>query len=212
MKKQLSVVKSRQFLRVAGLFILVLLIIGAFLYYVFTVNRVFIDDSLIQAPIITITPTTSGRVQEMDVAEGQYVQKGDTLAVVGSETIRANTDGLIINAPDQTGASVTPATPLIQMVRAVDLRVAGTIDEDKGLDQIKVGQVVSFSVDAFPGKTYWGYVDEVAPTAKTAQISFSISSERPTQQFLVYAHYDTTEYPELRNGMSAKIVVFTKSY
>jgi multidrug resistance efflux pump len=79
------------------------------------------------------------------------------------------------------------------------------------LDQIKVGQVVSFTIDAFPGKTYWGYVDEVAPTAKTSQLSFSISSERPTQQFIVYARFNSAKYPEIKNGMSAKMTVYTKT-
>lgn len=211
MKKRLSVIKTRKFLRSALVIIALVLLIGAFLYFNLTSNRVYIDDSLIQAPIITVSPDLSARVQEMDVIEGQYVHKGDTLAVVGSEALHADTDGLIINAPDMTGSSVTPQTPLIQMIRPVDLEVAGTIDEDKGLDLVHVGQVVSFSVDAYPGKTFWGYVTEVAPTAKTSQISFTISSERPTQQFLVYAHFNTSEYPDLKNGMSAKMVVYTKT-
>jgi len=212
MKRTLAKFKERQFLKKVGIVVLVLLIIGAFIVFEELTGRVFIDDSLIQAPVITISPSTSGTVQEIDVTEGQTVQKGDTLAVVGSETIRALTDGLIISAPDITGSSVNPQTQLIQMIQPVNLRVAGTIDENKGLDEIKVGQVVSFTVDAFPGKTYWGYVDEVAPTAKTAELSFSISSERPTQEFVVYANFDAAKYPEIRNGMSAKLTVYTKTY
>src|SRR6185437_5979321 len=211
MKRTLKKFKDRQFLKRVGIVVLVLLLIGAFLVYEKIEGRVAIDDSLVQAPVITISPTVSGQVQEMDVTEGQSVQKGDTLAVVGSDTIHANTDGLIITAPDLTGSSVGPQTQLIQMIRPVDLRIAGTLDENKGLNDIKVGQVVSFSVDAFPGKTYWGYVDEIAPTAKTAQLSFSISSERPTQQFVVYARFDSSKYPEIKNGMSAKMTVFTKT-
>jgi multidrug resistance efflux pump len=212
MKRTIAKFRERQFLKKVGIVVLILLIIGAVVVYEELANRVFIDDSLIQAPIITVSPSTTGTVQEIDVTEGQTVQKGDTLAVVGSQTIRALTDGLIISAPNITGSSVGPQTQLIQMIQPVDMRVAGTLDENKGLDDIKVGQVVSFTVDAFPGKTYWGYVDEIAPTAKTAQLSFSISSERPTQQFVVYANFDATKYPEIENGMSAKMTVYTKSY
>lgn len=212
MKRTLARFKERQFLKRLGIILVILLLIGAYVLYKELSGRVFIDDSLIQAPIITISPSTSGSVQEMDVTEGQTVQKGDTLAVVGSQILRAQTDGLIITAPDLTGSSVSPQTQLIQMIQPVNLRVAGTIDENKGLNQIKVGQVVSFTVDAFPGQTFWGYVDEIAPTAKTAQLSFSISSERPTQQFVVYANFDAAKYPEIKNGMSAKLTIYTETH
>lgn len=210
MKKVISKFKNRAFLKrfLIGL-VIVLLIIG-YVIYQELVDRVSIEDSLIQAPVISISPSGTGKVQEIDVTEGQEVQKGDTLAVVGSETIRAYTDGLIIYAPNIIGSSVNPQTQLIEMIQPADLRVAGTIDENKGLNEIKVGQVVSFSVDAFPGKTFWGYVDEVSPTAKTSQLSFTISSERPTQQFVVYARFNSAEYPEIENGMSAKMTVYTR--
>jgi len=211
MKKFFSLFKNKKFLKVFGIVLLVIFLVGGYIVYEKLTARIFIDNSLIQAPLITISPSEVGKVQEMDVREGQSVQKGDTLAIVGSETLRADTDGLIVTAPDQTGSTVNTQTQLIQMIRPVDLRVAGTIDENKGLDQIRVGQVVSFTVDAFPGKTYWGYVDEISPTAKTSQLSFSISSERPTQQFLVYARFDASKYPEIKNGMSAKMTVYTKT-
>jgi multidrug resistance efflux pump len=211
MRKAAARLKDRQFLRKAGLVILIILLFAGAFYYEKITQRIFIDDSLIQAPIITLSPTASGKVQEMDVTEGQLVKKGDTLAVVGSQTLHADSDGLIINASDVTGSTVAPTTQLIQMINPVQLRVAGTLDENKGLNQIHIGQVSSFTVDAFPGKTYWGYVDEIAPTAKTSQISFSISSERPTQQFVVYVRFNASKYPEIKNGMSAKLTVFTKT-
>jgi len=98
------------------------------------------------------------------------------------------------------------------MLNPQEMRIAGTIDEDKGLNMIKIGQAVSFTIDALPGKTFWGYVDEVSPSAKQTQISFSISSERPTQQFVIYARFNAGSYPEIKNGMSAKMVVYTRTY
>jgi membrane fusion protein (multidrug efflux system) len=211
MKKFFSLFKDKKFLKRFFIVVIIILIIGSYIVYQKVADRTFIDDSLIQAPLITINPTTGGRVQEMDVTEGQKVQKGDQLAIVGSETIRAATDGLIVSAPNITGSTASVQTQIIQMINPVDIRVAGTLDENKGLNDIRVGQVVSFTVDAFPGKTYWGFVDEISPTAKTAQLSFSISSERPTQQFVVYARFDSAKYPEIKNGMSAKMTVYTKT-
>src|SRR5258708_4374802 len=146
MKKSLAKLKNRQFLKKLGIVLVILLLIGAYVLYQELNGRIFIDDSLIQAPIITISPSSAGKVQEIDVTEGQRVQKGDTLAVVGSETLRADADGLIVTASNITGSTVNTQTQLIQMIQPVDMRVAGTLDENKGLNQIHVGQVASFTV------------------------------------------------------------------
>lgn len=212
MKNIISLIKNPKFLKVSGAAFVVILAVVLLIIFAKTTGRVYISNSLIQAPLITISPTQSGNVQEIDVKEGQTVDAGDTLAIVGSEILRADTDGLVILASDLTGSMVGPQTQLIQMIRPVNLRVAGSIDENKGLDQIKVGQVVSFTVDALPGKTFWGYVDEISPSAVAPAFSFSTSSERATQQFTVYARFDTAAYPAIKNGMSAKMIVFTKTH
>ncbi|MBP7875921.1 efflux RND transporter periplasmic adaptor subunit [Candidatus Woesebacteria bacterium] len=202
---------NRTILQIGGIIVLLLLIAFSYIFFQKTTGRIRIDNSLIKAPIITIAPQLMGKVQEIDVTEGQTVQSGDTLAVVGSEVLRADTDGTIISATDLTGSTVGPQTQLIQMIRPVNMRVVGTIDENKGLNEIKIGQAVSFTVDAHPGATFWGYIDEISPSANAPAFSFSSSSERPTQQFSVYARFDSTAYPMIKNGMSAKMVVYTRT-
>ena len=211
MKKAVSLFRNGKFIKSAGLIFLIIILAGLFILFQKTTGRVYIDKSLIQAPILTISPSTTGKVQEIDVHEGQKVEVGDKLAVVGSETLRADTDGLVISAPNLTGSTVNAQTQLIQMINPVNLRVAGTIDEDKGLSQIKAGQVVSFTVDALPGQTFWGYMDEIAPSANSQVFSFSTSTERPTQQFTVYAKFDSARFPQIKNGMSARMTVYTRT-
>jgi multidrug resistance efflux pump len=189
--------------------ILIIFIVAGFYYWQIRTGRIFIDDSQISASIITIAPTTSGRLFEVEAQEGKFVKKGDVLAVVGSETIRSTTDGLVVMANNQIGGSFTPQNSVAQIIDQSQMRVVGTIDENKGLNKLNVGQVASFTVDAFPGKTFWGFVDEVSPTAKQTQLSFSISSERPIQQFQVYVRFPVDKYPQLKNGMSAKLTIFT---
>ena len=204
---------KENFNKIIPIVVVIALIIfaGVFLYFFNTSERLFIDKSIIQAPIITISSSVQGKVQEIDIKEGQTVESGETLAVVGSETLRAQTDGLIISASDLTGSTVNQATQLIQMIRPINIRVVGTIDEDKGLNKIKVGQVISFTIDALPGKTYWGFVDEISPSALAPAFTLSSSTERQTQQFSIYAKFDTTSYHDIKNGMSAKMVVYTKT-
>jgi multidrug resistance efflux pump len=203
--------KIKKIIPIIGGIVVLIILISLGVFFLKTTNRIFIDKSIIQAPVITVSSSTQGKVQEIDVKEGQTVESGDVLAVVGSETLRAQTDGLIISASDLTGSTVNQATQLIQMIRPINIRVVGTIDENKGLNNLKVGQVVSFTVDALPGKTYWGYVDEISPSALTPAFSLSSSTERATQQFSVSAKFNATSYPDIKNGMSAKMVVYTKT-
>lgn len=212
MKNILAKIKNPKVLRFLIILLVVALTISGYAYIQLTSGRVFIDNSLVSDPISNIAPVTAGTLQEMDVYEGQQVKKGQILAVVAGQPIYANQDGLIIQTNNQIGSIVSSANPALQIIDPSQMRIAGTIDENKGLNELKVGQVVSFTVDALPGKTFWGYVDEISPSAKQTALSFSISSERPTQQFVVYARFDSTKYPEIKNGMSAKMTIYTNTH
>lgn len=211
MKNLFDKLRNPKVLRILAVLLVVILVAGGYLFYLLSEGRVSIDNSLVQAPIISIAPTTPGIISQMNVWEGEKIAKGDTIAVVGGQPISADTDGLVIMANNQIGSIVSSANPVAQLIQPQYLRVAGTIDENKGLSDIKVGQVVSFTVDALPGQTFWGYVDEISPTAKQTQATFSISSERPTQQFVIYARFDASKYPAIKNGMSAKMTIYTNT-
>jgi multidrug resistance efflux pump len=190
---------------------LAVFLIGGFIFYEKLRDRVSIVDSLVSAPIITISPLNPGTLFDMRAYEGEEVNKGDTLAIVGTQSLSAYQDGLIVGTDQAVGSLVSAQTPVIQMVNLSDMRIAGTNDENKGLNKIAVGQAVSFTIDALPGLTFWGYVDEISQTAKQTQLQFSVSSERPTQQFIVYAKFDASKYPQIKNGMSAKMTIYTKT-
>lgn len=211
MKNIISKLKNRKVIRTLVAFVIIVIIVAGFYFLETKTGRVLIDNAQVEAPIISVSPTTGGRLLELDVEEGKPVKKGDIIAIVGSETIRSTTDGLVIMANNQVGGSLTPQDPVAQLIDTSQIRVVGTIDENKGLDELQVGQVSSFTVDAYPGKTFWGYVDQISPTAKQTQLAFSISSERPTQQFQAYIRFPAAKYPQLKNGMSAKLTIFTKT-
>jgi hypothetical protein len=63
-------------------------------------------------------------------------------------------------------------------------------------------------MDAFPSKQYPGVVDSISPTARSSDIVFSISDKRAEQMFDVKVKYDIYAYPELLNGMSAKMWIY----
>ncbi|MHB8660550.1 MAG: efflux RND transporter periplasmic adaptor subunit [Minisyncoccota bacterium] len=192
----------------AGL--LILAAAGIASYMIFSSKEVAIDTASISAPLIDLSPTTAGRLNAVYVNEGDTLPAGAPVALVGTEVVKTKVAGLIVQVNNTIGAQVTPGQAVAEMIDPSQLRVVGRIDENKGLAQIQVGDPVSFTVDAFGGETFTGVIDEIAPTSNQSGIVFDISSQRETQQFDIKARFDTSAYPQLKNGMSARMWIFIK--
>jgi len=189
----------------------VLVIVGAaagLIYLGITSNRVYIEKSQISAPRIDLAPQNSGALQEIYVKEGDLVEANAPVARVGDELIKAKVGGLIINVNNNIGKLFNPGEAVVSMIDPTELRVVGSIEEDKGLKDIRVGQRVLFSVDAFGNNVYFGTVDEISPTSNEQDVVFNISDKRALKEFDVKVRFNPDQYPELKNGMSAKMWVY----
>jgi multidrug resistance efflux pump len=185
--------------------------VGAGLYYYVSSKTIYIDLSQIQAPLINLSPTNSGVLQAMYVNPGDVVTANEPIALVGNQVVEAQTAGEIVTTNNNIGQYMNTMTgqgTVATMIDPTQLRVVGNLDENKGLNNIQVGDSATFTVDAFGGQTFKGVVDEVAPTSNQSDVVFNISDQRPTNQFAVYVRFDPTQYPQLKNGMSAKIWVY----
>jgi multidrug resistance efflux pump len=185
--------------------------VGAGLYYYVSSKTVYIDLSQIQAPLINLSPTNSGVLQAMYVNPGDMVTANEPVALVGNQVVEAQTAGEIVTTNNNIGQymnTMTGAGTVATMIDPTQLRVVGNLDENKGLNNVVVGDPATFTVDAFGGQQFKGVVDEVAPTSEQSDVVFNISDQRPTNQFAIYVRFDTTQYPQLKNGMSAKIWVY----
>jgi len=182
--------------------------IGGYIYWNITSARVYVENSSVSAPVISLYPAVGGTLQEVYVNVGDLVQMSAPIARVGNELIKAKSDGQILSVNTNIGASFGPTQAVATMINPQDLRVVGQTQEDKGLKYIKVGQSAIFTVDAFGSKQYSGIVDEISPTSNTGDIVFNISGTRQEQDFNVKVRFDETQYPELKNGMSAKLWIY----
>lgn len=185
-------------------------ILLAILVYKSVSSRIAIDRSVILAPIIVINPQSEGVLQAVFVKAGDLVTKGESVAQVGGEILQAGVDGQIINIQNVPGQVFLPGQAVVSMIQPKELRVVGTIDEDKGLSKIKVGDPVSFTLDAFSGQTFTGIVDDISPTSNDSAVAFTISDKRETRQFDIKVLYDIAAHPEFKNGMSAKMKIYPK--
>lgn len=192
-----------------GIFICITILASVLGYKVLS-SKVSTEYGIISAPIISIAPEQSGILDAVYVTPGEKVTEGQALAHVGGETLYAKIDGVVLTTQDVPGQIFSPSQPVITMINPSALRVVGTIDENKGISEIKVGDVATFTVDAFGSQKFTGVVEEISPTSKETGVAFSISDKREIRQFTIKIKYDTALHPEFKNGMSAKIDVFIK--
>jgi len=197
--------------RKTTMFAAVFIIVGGLAglaYWNVSSKIVYIDQSVISAPLINLAPQTSGVLRNVFVKEGDEVGANMPVAQVGDEVIKSSVAGEIVSVNNNIGAIVNPGETVVAMINRDDLRVVGHLEENKGLADVSVGNTAKFTVDAFGSKEFYGIVDEVSPTSRSSDVVFDISSQRPTNEFDVKIAFDPQKYPELSNGMSARIWVF----
>lgn len=204
----LNTLKSRIWI-IPVLLILVLAGAGFGGYYLYLDSiRVYIEKSEISAPIIELAPQTPGILKDVLVQTGDKVEANASVAQVGDNLLKTKTSGIIVSTQNDIGKIFNTGTSVVGMIDPQELRVVGRIEENKGLKDIKVGQKVEFTVDAFGSKKYYGTVDGISPTSRETGIAFNISDKRETKEFEVKVRFNIDQYPELKNGMSAKMWVY----
>lgn len=182
---------------------------AAGLVYLNTVSkRVYVEKAEIDASPIALSSKSGGILEELFAREGDQISAGAVVARVGNELVKAKSDGLVISREDSVGKYFNPGEAIVTMIKPADLRVVGRLAEDKGLQDVKVGQRVLFEVDAYGTKQYEGIIDEVSPTSRPSDVVFNISDQRQESEFNVEARFNLSQYPELKNGMSVKMWIY----
>ena len=207
-EKEVNKLSGRLYLLSATIAGLVLIGAGIFIYLKISGGSIYIENSQVAAAKIDLASPVSGTLNAVYVNEGDQVNADTVVAQVGNALVKSKVSGLIIFAREDIGKIVAPGETIVSEIDPNDLRVVGRLAEDKGLKNVSVGMAAVFTVDAFGGKKYDGVVDEVSPTSRAGDVVFSISDKRQEQEFNIKVRFDLTAYPELKNGMSAKLWVY----
>lgn len=210
-KEEISLIKrlrSNLWISYGVIAVGVALLVGGVLYYKVSSGEIYIDKADIEAPTIALSPSASGVLEELYVREGDMVQASEAVARVGNELIKAKIDGQVIAVENSVGKIVNPGEAVVAMIDKNELHAVGQLDENKGLADVRVGQAAVFTVDAFGSKKFGGIVDAIAPTSNSSGVVFSISDKREVKAFDIKVRFDTNAYPELQNGMSARIWIY----
>ena len=145
--------------------LVIVAVIGGGVYWYVSSKMVYIDQSVVQAPIINLSPTASGPLQAVFVKVGDTVTANQPVARVGDGIVESKTSGEIVSIDQNIGEfenALTGQAIVATMVDPTQLRVVGHLDENKGLASVAVGDIAKFTVDTFGSKEYYGVVDEVA--------------------------------------------------
>jgi multidrug resistance efflux pump len=209
-KSEVKTTERRILMIALGLVVVVGGGLAALSYFAVSSQQVYIDKAALDAPVVELAPTHPGTLRSIFVKEGDTIAPGTVVAQVGTEIVKSTTGGLVISASRDIGKDVPAGAPVVSTIDPTELRVIGQIDENKGLSSISVGDPARFTVDAFGGHQFSGVVSDIAPTSHASGVVFNISNERQTQTFDVKVYFDISKYPELRNGMSARIWIYTK--
>lgn len=186
-------------------------LLAVFLYWQSARGIVYIENSRLSAPIVNLSPAAPGILNALYISEGQAISANTAVALVGSQVLTAEAPGIVTFAPNVIGSYFLPGQTVVSFVKTSEMKVIGSIEENKGLKDVKAGEPAAFSVDAFPGKTYRGKVERISATSEDTGVLFSISDKRPTKKFDVIVSFDPLSYPELLNGMSAKMWIDAKN-
>lgn len=171
-------------------------------------RQIYTDNAFVSAPSIDLAPQSSGIFENIYVHEGDLVNANTVVAQIGNELIKTKVAGVITVTKTNVGKLFNRGEAVVSMIDPTQLRVVGHVAEDKGLADIRIGQTAKFTVDAFGSKEYQGIVDEISPTSRAGDIVFNISDKRQSQEFDVKIRFNQEQYPELKNGMSAKLWMY----
>jgi len=200
---------SRFFQRKDVLVLLTIILVAAVVlgvaYWMDQQRYVYTDKVQVDAPLIKLSPIIGGVLKEVYVSQGDRLYAHETVARIGDEMIKTQVSGIAVIVNKDIGSLYGPGQAVVTMVDPTQLRLIAQVQEDKGLALVHSGEPVKFTVDAFDGKEFEGRVESVSETSHAGDVVFNISDQRQTQNFDVKIWYDVNRYPELQNGMSAKV-------
>jgi multidrug resistance efflux pump len=170
-------------------------------------QQVEIEEATLTGPQVPLPARAGGTLKAVYASVGDEVRPHRPIARVGNEVVTSDVPGTVIAVRDDLGATIPPGSTVAWLLNRGRLRAVGRIDEDKGLEDIRIGQRARVEVDAIGGREFEGTVEEVSDRPSRQDIRFSISDKREERQYEVKVAFDGVPDAALRQGMSARIWV-----
>ena len=137
---------------------------------------------VVAASSVDVMPDTSGKIANIRVRVGDYVDKNQILAYVDpsrpgmtyeSSPIRAPVAGTVTAFPVSVGSMVAPSVSIAKISNTKNLEINISVAE-RFVSRIAVGQPALLTFDSYPGEVFTAKVAEVNPVLDTTSRSMGV--------------------------------------
>jgi len=152
--------KSKSAIIFGVVIVLILLGGGAFAAYTILTGQRTIStgNARVTTDLIYIAANMPGYLERFNVHSGMNVEAGQILGwLQGGESFRSPVDGIIVNTSAVQGQQIRPMEPLAIIADVNNMHIQANIYESD-VQQIRIGQPVSVTLDGVRGHTFAGYV------------------------------------------------------
>lgn len=209
---------------VLALMVLSLAVVTSFYWYNST-HYVDTEDARVDGSIVKVSPQISGRISEMNVAEGDNVKEGAIIARQADyqlasglnldlSVIKSPITGTVIKKIGNVGEVGTPGSPIVMLADLKSLYITANIEETE-LYKVKPGQNVGFTIDSIPGFKFSGQVISIGE-ATTSTFSLLPSQNtsgnftKVVQRIPVKISIKNYQGQHLLPGMNAIVRIYIK--
>jgi len=136
--------------------------VGLGFYFILrSANYVVTENARVTATLIHITPTMPGRLERYTIYEGRYVMENEILGwLENGESFRSPLNGIVVRSFAVQDQVVSPLEPLAVIADLNSIHIQANIEETN-ITQLRRGQPVSVTVDAFGRRQLSGIVSEI---------------------------------------------------
>ncbi len=215
----------RRMILVPVLIVLALFAIAGGISYFLYNNYMYYstDDAQLTGNVVNVNALATGQLTTLNVALGDSVTIGQTIATITPAPTGASTkvttiaitspiNGKVIQTSAVSGQGVVPGLPLVELVDLSSVTVTAYVNET-AIDNIKVGQDVDVTFDAYSGTSFTGKVQQIVPVAASTfsllptQDNASGNFTKVGQRIPVVITLDGNGGKTLAPGMSATTVI-----
>jgi multidrug efflux pump subunit AcrA (membrane-fusion protein) len=165
-----------------------------------------LSGDIVASTTVDAYSDVAGKISKLFVSVGQRVQKDDPLAEVDPSRpgmtfnpgiVKAPITGTVVALPAQLGMTISQSVPVARLAGSGSLEVRTYVAE-RFISKMRVGLPVELTLDAFPGKVFYGQVRELSPTvdpvSRTMEVRITVNNESNI----------------LKAGMFAKVKIITE--
>jgi len=164
----------------------------------------------IEATEVNLGSITGGRIDQINVDEGDSVTAEEVVAVVnsasgtrGREMIHSPLTGVVLYRHVEPGEIASAGAPLLTVIDPDNLELTVYVPEDR-YGRLQLGQALPVTVDSYPGETFRGTVRHIAEQAEFTPRNVQTTDNRKTTVFAVRLALEPSG-GKLKPGMPADV-------